>query len=131
MKVLVVIEKAKDGFFSCYMENETFDFALFGHGKTAAEAKSDLLLAYEEIKAMKLEKKEQIPDLVFDFKYDMQSFFDYFDFINVTKLAESMGINPSLLRQYRTGAAKASQKQYEKLERKVHIIGQELSAAMF
>jgi hypothetical protein len=131
MKVLVVIEKAKDGFFSCYMENETFDFALFGHGKTAAEAKSDLLLAYEEIKTMKLEKKEQIPDLVFDFKYDMQSFFDYFDFINVTKLAKSMDINPSLLRQYRTGATKASQKQYEKLERKVHSIWQELSAAMF
>ena len=131
MKVIVVIEKAKDGFFSCYMEKETFDFALFGHGKTAAEAKSDLLLAYEEMKAMKVETKEQIPDLVFDFKYDMQSFFDYFDFINVTKLAESMGINPSLLRQYSTGATKASQKQYEKLERKVHSIGQELSTAIF
>ena len=131
MRVLIVIEKAKDGFFSCYMDNDEFDFALFGHGKTAAEAKNDLLLAYEEIKAMKLEKEEQIPALTFDFKYDMQSFFDYFDFINVTKLAESMDINPSLLRQYRTGAAKASQKQYEKLERKVHSIGHELSTAMF
>lgn len=126
MKATIIIEKAKDGRFSCYLENDDFDFGLIGHGETAIEAKTDLLEAYRELKEM-----QEVPELEFDFKYDLQSFFDYFSVINVTKLAEKAGINASLLRQYRSGAAKAGQKQYDKLENVIHEIGRELSTAKF
>ncbi len=126
MKVSVIIEKATDGFFSCYMENDTLDFGLIGHGKTTADAKADLLAAYDE-----LAKMQEVPALDFEFKYDLHSFFDYFSVLNVTKLAEKTGINPSLLRQYRSGVAKAGQKQYDKLEKTIHKIGTELATAKF
>ena len=46
---------------------------------------------------------KEVPELEFTYKYDMQSFFDYFSFLNVTKVAELAGINPSLMRQYTSG----------------------------
>jgi len=132
MKATVVIEKAKDGTFSCYMEDaDRFDFALFGSGETAEEAKNDLLTAYGEIKEMNAEEGKETPELGFEWKYDLQSFFDYFSVINVSKLADKAGINASQLRQYRSGLSKASQKQYDKLEECVHEIGKELITARF
>ena len=131
MKAMVIIEKAKDGYFSCYMENDTLDFGLIGHGDTAAEAKTDLMTAYGELKEIEQERGNTIPELDFEFKYDLHSFFNYFNVLNVTKLAEKTGINPSLLRQYRSGAAKAGQKQYDKLENAVHEIGGELISVKF
>jgi hypothetical protein len=110
------------------MENDNFDFGLIGHGATAAEAKADLTAAYGEFVEM---RGKEVPELEFEFKYDLHSFFDYFSVLNVTKLAEKAGINPSLLRQYRSGAAKAGQKQYDKLENVIHEIGRELTAASF
>lgn len=131
MKATIIIEKAKDGYFSCYMQDEKFDFGLIGHGETAAGAKNDLLAAYEEIKKLKREEGEAVPELSFEFKYDLQSFFDYFKFINVSKLAEEAGINPSLLRQYNSGSVKAGQKQYDKLQACIRRIGHELITAKF
>ena len=131
MKVTIILEKASDGNFSCYMENNQFDFGLIGHGETATEAKNDLIAAYDELREIRLEEGKEMPDLSFEFKYDLQSFFDYFNIINMSKLAEKAGINPSLLRQYKTGSAKASQKQYDKIERSILQIGQELASAKF
>lgn len=130
MKVTVIIERAKDGYFSCYMEDgDTLDFGLIGHGETAEAARADLLQAYEEIKAMNAERSKETPDIEIEWKYDLESFFDYFSVINVTKLAQKAGINASLLRQYRNGLAKASEKQYAKLREAIREIGQELLTA--
>jgi len=131
MKATIIIEKASDGFFSCYMEEDKFDFGLIGHGKTAEEAKADLLTAFEELKEIYAEEGKKVPVLEFEVKYDLQALFDYFNIINVTKLAEKAGINPSLLRQYKSGLAKASQKQYEKLRISIKEIGNELISAQF
>ena len=131
MRVTIIIERANDGFFSCYMEEDRFDFGLIGHGRTAEEAKSDLFTAFEELKDMYAEEGKTIPNLEFEIKYDMQAFFDYFGIINITKLAKKAGINPSLLRQYKNGLAKAGPKQYEKLHAAIKEIGNELIAAQF
>lgn len=131
MKTTIIIEKAKDGFFSCYLEKDKFDFGLVGHGETAEDAKADLLTAFDELKDMYQKEGRKAPKLEFEFKYDLQSFFDYFSVINVSKLAEKAGINPSQLRQYRNGLSKASQKQYDKLRICIKEIGNELSSAQF
>jgi predicted RNase H-like HicB family nuclease len=69
MKATIIIEKAKDGYFSCYMENDTLDFGLTGHGKTISEAKADLMVAYGEITEMRKEEGKSVPELSFVFKY--------------------------------------------------------------
>ena len=131
MKATVIIEKAKDGYYSCYVEDDLPGFGLSGFGETAEEAKKDMLKAYQEIKEIQAEEGKKVPVLEFTYKYDMQSFFDYFSFLNVTKIAELAGINPSLMRQYTSGVANAGQKQYDKIRIAIGKISKELSAATF
>lgn len=131
MKVNVIMEKATDGYYSCFVEEDLPGFALAGHGETAAAAKADMLSAYEEMKELFAEDGKEIPELEFTYKYDMQSFFNYFSFLNVTRIGELAGINSSLLRQYTSGTVMAGEKQYEKVRNCVQKITQELSAATF
>lgn len=125
------MEKATDGYYSCYVDEELPGFGLMGHGDTAEEAKKDMLTAYEEIKEVFREEGKQVPELEFVYKYDMQAFFNYFSFLNITKIGEMAGINSSLLRQYASGAAMAGQKQYDKIKDCISRITRELSTATF
>lgn len=131
MKVTAIMEKAKDGHYSCYVEEDLPGFGLSGFGDTAEAAKGDMLKAYKEIKEIQAEEGKEVPELEFVYKYDMQSFFDYFSFLNVTKVAELAGINPSLMRQYTSGVTNAGQKQYDKIRVAVERISKELSEATF
>ena len=131
MKVTVIMEKASDGYYSCFVEEDLPDFGLAGYGDTAEAAKEDMMKAYEEIKEMQVEEGKEVPELEFTYKYDMQSFFNYFSFLNVTKVAELAGINASLMRQYTSGVTAAGQKQYDKIRVAVERISKELSAATF
>ena len=124
MKVTVIMEKASDGYYSCFVEENLPDFGLAGYGDTAEAAK-------KEIKEMQAEEDKEVPELEFTYKYDMQSFFNYFSFLNVTKVAELAGINASLMRQYTSGVTAAGQKQYDKIRVAVERISKELSAATF
>lgn len=131
MKVVFVIEKSSDGFYSCYTEQEFDGFALLGYGDTVEDAKNDLFAAYQEIKQDRESEGFETPEIKYEWKYDLQSFFNYFSVLNVSELARKSGINASLLRQYRNGLAKASEKQYDKLRLCIHQIGQELTTARF
>lgn len=130
MNATVIIERGSDGYFSCYLEEEFDGFALMGYGDTAEESKNDLLLAYEEIKEDFAAKGRAVPELEFTWKYDLSSLFSYFSVLNVSEFGRKCGINPSLLRQYRSGLAKASEAQYEKIRTAIHAIGEELYAAV-
>ena len=128
MKVTVIMEKASDGYYSCFVEEDLPGFGLAGYGDTAEAAKEDMM---KEIKEMQAEEGKKVPELEFIYKYDMQSFFNYFSFLNVTKVAELAGINSSLMRQYTSGVTAAGQKQYDKIRVAVERITKELSAATF
>jgi hypothetical protein len=108
---------------------------LNGQGFSVSEAKAEMLAALAEYKELLAENGREVPpdiaNLEFEYKYDMQSFFDYFDWINVSKLAEKVGINDSLLRQYKKGLAFASEKQCAKIQDCLHQIGNELSTVRF
>lgn len=130
-KVTIVMEKASDGGYCCYMDDEFEHFGLAGYGDTVEEAKADLLAAYKEMEEAEAEEGRTMPQLEFVYKYDMQSFFNYFSFLNVTKVAERAGINASQMRQYTSGLATASQKQYDKLRAAVESFTRELAAATF
>ncbi len=131
MRANIVFEMAKDGGCSCYMVEDVPDFGLFGFGDSPAEAKADMLHAYEEIRDILVSEGKAPVELDFVYHYDMKSFFEYFDFLNVSKIAERAGINPSLMRKYTSGVANAGEKQYQKLQKAIRDIAQELTCANF
>ncbi len=131
INVTAIVEKASDGGYSCYVQEDFDGFGLSGYGDTAKEAISDLMLAYKEIKEIRSEEGLETPELDISFQYDMPSFFDYFSYLNISRIGELAGINPSLLRQYASGAAKAGQKRYEKMSHAVKLIIRDLSVSQF
>lgn len=135
MKVTAIIEKNKDGFYSVYVSDKLPGIALNGQGYSVDEAKKEMITALEEIKEMYQEEGKPIPEAIsnieFEYQYDMQSLFDYFNWINVTKLAEKVGINDSLLRRYKNGLAFASEKQCAKIQNCLQQLGNELSTVRF
>ena len=131
MKTDVIFEMAKDGGCSCHPLQDFPDFALTGYGSNPQEAKQEMLMASDEIKEMLAAQGKSIPELEFVYHYDMKSFFDYFDFLNISKVAQRAGINPSLMRKYTSGVVKAGEGQYLKLESAIKTIAKELAAANF
>lgn len=131
MKTTALIERAKDGRFCIFTPD--IESVFVGDGATVAEAKADFketvkaALAY--YKESGKEMPEELRDIEFDYKYDIASMFNYFDFINVTKFARWAGINPGLMRQYKSCATTyISEMQMQKIEKALHDIGHELSA---
>lgn len=133
MKFTAVVEKGKDGMFSIYVDGMK-DHGLYGSGATAEKAKEDMMSALKEMVEVYKEEGKKIPkeldNPIFIYKYDIASMFDYFDWINVTKLAVKAGINPSLMRQYKNGIAFASEKQCARIQEALNNLGKELSSAL-
>lgn len=71
----------------------------------------------------------EFTDLQVTFKFDIASFFNYFDWINVSKFAQYAGINESKMRQYKSGAAFAGERTTNKILAAIKKMGTELSAA--
>lgn len=131
MKRVAYIEKGKDGTYSVY---STTSSVIIGEGNSVAEAKADfsntlneVLTSFEETG---LPIPEDLKDVEFTFKYDIASVFNAFDFINVTKFAKYAGVNPSLLRQYKTQGTYISEAQAHKIESALQRVGRELTAIL-
>jgi hypothetical protein len=67
-------------------------------------------------------------NVTFSFSYDIQAFFQSFNFLNQTKIAEVAGINPALLRQYASGVKHPSKEQALKIEVAIHKLARELES---
>lgn len=103
--MIVAIEKQNDGAYIAY-NTESEKFTAIGSGATIAEAKEDFFNSIEEMKVIYQEHGDEIPaELLEDsiFRFDLPSFFDYYSFINVSAFAKMIGINSSLMRQYKKG----------------------------
>ncbi len=130
-KLTVIVEMASDGTFGCYIEDEEKDFGAAGYGTTSEEAIKDFLAACAEIREEYAKEGKTVPEYDYAFKYDLRSFFDYFDCFNAKKIAERAGINYTQLNQYLTGRRNASRLQYDKLASCIRKITAELQQATF
>ena len=124
-KVIAIVEASSTGF-GVYSDSLP---GITGYGKTVDKAKMDFYSALEE--TVKSYKKDKLPKELkgkfnFVFKYDIASIFDYFGMLDATGLAEKIGMNASLLRQYKSGHALASDKQKQKIQDGLHALGREL-----
>ena len=131
MTANIIVEQTKDGYFSCSVQEDIPYVGLLGYGESSEEAVNDLKTFYEEAKEMLAAEGKTLPELEFVVHYDMPSFFDRFSFLNQTKIAKIAGINPSLMRRYTSGVARAGQKQYDKLHAAVQTIARDMLAAAF
>ena len=130
-KVLVTVSQASDGTFWCHAENDVYGGGINGAGASVKEAKADLQMCMNEAKADYVENGGTAYDVDFRYQYDLQSYFEYFSFLNITDIARRAGINPSLMRQYASGIKNAGEKTYARLSTCMDSITKELQTASF
>ena len=127
MKILAIIEKGADGLYSIYSDDMLLNHGLGGYGSSVEEAKADFFESIKEAKEMIIEEGKVLPDgsdaIDVVFKYDLQSFFNYFDWINVSQFAKKVGINES------NGLAFAGESTTKKILDTIKNIGAELQSA--
>lgn len=128
-KFKVSIEKQEDGSYIAYNTNAD-GYSLIGTGETVKDAKADFLSSMKEIK--EIEKKEQkTPNPILsaepEFKFDLSSLFEYYSMLNVSAFARFLGINETLMRQYKKGNTYISDMQLQKIENGIHKLGAEFS----
>ena len=129
MKTIALIEKGKNGTFGIFTPK--LKHTIIGEGNTVAASKADFENSVKEVIASYKEKGKQIPaelqDIELEYKYDIASLFNYYNFINVSKFAQMAGINASLMRQYKSGNQYISENQILKIEATLHKIANEIS----
>ncbi len=130
-KVTVTVSQAADGSFWCHTEENVYGGGLNSVGASVEEAKADLAVCLLDARADYEESGNTPYDVEFRYQYDLQSFFDYFSFLNVTEIARRAGINPSLMRQYVSGIKNAGEKTYERLSECIGRITKDLQVASF
>ena len=133
-KITAIIEKANNGGYGIYAEDSRIP--LFSNGMSEQEAKDEFeALVHEQAEFMR-NRQGCYPEwysenVKIDYRYDMSGFFLAFPFINVSEFAKSVDINPSLMRKYKSGIAKAGEKQKELIQRKFDDIVNRLSTVRF
>jgi hypothetical protein len=129
MKTTALIEKGKDGTFGVFTPD--LDHTIIGEGNTVAESKTDFENSVKEMLSSYSERGIEVPaelnGVEFEYKYDISSLFNYYNFINVSKFAQVAGINASLMRQYKTGKQYISENQVSKIEEAFHKMANEFA----
>ena len=129
MKTTAWIEMGKDGTFGIYTPD--IESTIIGEGATVEEAKADFENSVSEVLECYNETGKPLPeelrDVEFEYKYDLPSFLSYYKILNMSKFAEYAKINPSLMRQYKSGQY-ISAGQRKKIQTAIHKIGRELAS---
>ena len=129
MRLNVTIEKQKDGTYIAYNTNDD-EVVLVGNGSTVNGAKDDFFNSMHETVDACKENGIPIPCSLNEepvFKFDIASLFEYYNMINVSALARYLGINETLMRQYKKGDTYISENQLKRIEDGIHVLGEELS----
>lgn len=132
MDIKAIIEKGKDGFYSVRSEAQIGRSFMGGFGESVEEAKEDFLESLKEAIQEARDEGfacESLEDYKVFYSYDLPSFFNYFDFINVSRFSLLVGVNESKMRQYKSGLAYPGEKTTKKIISAIHKIGFELSNA--
>ena len=133
MRVKALIEKTETGYCSITSDAKIGDFCLGGFGDSVDEAKEDFMSVVKEAQddyvAAHGELPEEFRNVSVSYQYDIQSFFDCFDWINITKFAQVAGVSESKLRLYKVGKAFAGERTKAKLQTAIRRMGAELSSA--
>jgi hypothetical protein len=75
-----------------------------------------------------LKEFHDLDSVEFDYQYDLTAFFEQFNFLNQSKIAELSGINPGLLRQYASGVKHPSKEQARKIQTAIRDLAARLKS---
>jgi len=124
LKIIITITKNGMEGYVCSCDYPFKHFDLGGSGSTVEEAKKDCFTFYNE---MKMEyPEENFHELEVSWVYDFPSFFNHFDFLNVTKVAKYAQMSPSNFRHYAAGSKCMSQRQFSKIKQAFNKMADEL-----
>lgn len=128
-KLRLAIKIVKNGThgYVCECDYPFKHFDLGGSGNTVEEAKADCFTFYDEMKEEYPD--ESFPELEVTWIYDFPSFFNNFDFLNISKVAKYANMSPSNFRHYAAGSKTMSQKQFEKVKQAFTKMADELRAS--
>lgn len=90
-------------------------------GNLLTDSASSLQILEKKMRKI-LKDFEGLEDVEFEYAYDLTVFFEQFDFLNQSKVAEIAGINPGLIRQYSSGHKQPSREQVGKIEKAIRLI---------
>ncbi|MDR1632328.1 MAG: pilus assembly protein HicB [Dysgonamonadaceae bacterium] len=127
LKITIAIIKNGIEGYVCSCDYPFKHFYLGGCGATVEEAKEDCFTFYDEMKQEYPE--ENFPELEVSWVFDFPSFFNHFDFLNITKVAKYAEMNPSNFRHYAAGSKNMSQKQFSKVKQAFNRMADELKAS--
>lgn len=132
MKIKALIERNDNNFYAITCNDVVAGCHFGGYGYSVEEAKKDFFEGIEESlnAAKELGKDVNVTpeDINVEFRYDIPSFFNYFDWINISAFAKQAGINESKMRAYKSGSATASEKTLAKILSTVRAMGAAMSA---
>jgi hypothetical protein len=132
--VKAFIERGRNGNFSVYvdLEDNTLNYGIFGEGDTVQEAIDDFYASYEEMKGFHKEQGKYFVEAVFEIKYDMASFLNYYSGrLSLAGLEKITGINQRQLSHYVNGTNRPSQQTIRKINTSLHGFANELSQVYF
>lgn len=131
MQIVAIVEKGSDGFYSIRSEQKIGRYFFGGYGDSVKEAKEDFISSVKESLEGAASDGVATPDQVdVTFKYDIPSFFNCFDYLNVSKFAEFAGINESRMRAYKSGLAYPGEKTTRKIMKAIESIGKDISSVI-
>ena len=127
-KIKVIIERSEGGKYTAYTESFN-EFGLIGYGDTVDETIEDFIFAYEEIKEI---KGATVPELKFDFRYDMASFLNlYKEMLSKAGLEIITGVHQKQLWHYASGTKRPRPETVKKIEANLHKFADELKQVHF
>ena len=130
----VTVEKHKDGtYWGTITEVQG---VVASYGNTLAELKENIQQAYTDHYELALELeddyvKELNPAPTFTYLLNLKNIFHLLPEVKVSNIAKKANMNPSLLRQYKTGKVEASEEQAKKVLNAIHQLGKELLSVSF
>ena len=111
MRIIAIIEKGSDGLFSVRSEQKIGNHYFGGFGESVEIAKADFIDSIQEVMEESRAEGIDVPgEVQVTYQFDIPSFFNYFDYLNVSKFAELAHVNESKMRQYKCGAAYPGEK---------------------
>lgn len=131
-KVKAIIERASDGNYSVYMDDDSLSYLITSTGKSVEEAIKNFDESYAEMKAYYLSEGKNFVEVEFDFKYDVASFLAYYTkAFSLAGLSHITGINQGQLSHYVTGRRTPSKRTVEKMQDAIHTFAKQLESVSF
>ncbi|GLB48693.1 type II toxin-antitoxin system HicB family antitoxin [Neptunitalea lumnitzerae] len=132
--IYVYVEKAEDGTYWGTSKNIPGVVSAFGN--SLEELKSNFKTAFADyIEVATEEQEDWLAEVAnctnFVYELDLASFFKLVPEIKISAIAKKAGVNASLMRQYVTGKANASEERTKQIEQAIHELGKELLSVSF